>query len=237
MSTNQGMASRALIFDMDGVLVDSEPLHLLAYQTAFGEYGITYTEADNQEFLGRKDHDCAQTIVNRFQLPVSASQLLHRKEAVLASLLKERSVARPGVEKILSGARALGIRLGVASMATTGAIDLVLETLGIRQYFQTLTSGDEIKNGKPAPDIFLLAARRLSASPADCLVIEDTINGIRAAKSAGMQCVAIPCQATRYQDHSEADLRLNSLSELDVSLWAETGKLLHKPVQRGRMRD
>jgi beta-phosphoglucomutase family hydrolase len=230
MSTTTGVTSRALIFDMDGVLVDSEPLHLRAYQTVLSDYGIKYTEADNQEFLGRKDHDCASALVQRFQLPVSAAQILSRKEEVLAELFKQTKEARPGVKKILAQASELGLRLAVASMATSRAINIVVENLGIQQYFQSLTSGEEIKNGKPAPDIFLLAAKRLSASVVNCLVIEDTINGIRAAKSAGMQCVAIPCAATKYQDHSEADLRLNSLTELDLSHWAQSGELLHEPI-------
>jgi HAD superfamily hydrolase (TIGR01509 family) len=194
------------------------------------EYGIEYTEADNREFLGRKDRDCASALVSRFNLPVTAAQILSRKEEVLADLFKQTTEARPGVKKILAQASELGLRLAVASMATSRAINLVVENLGIKQYFQSLTSGEEIQNGKPAPDIFLLAAKRLSSSAANCLVIEDTINGIRAAKSAGMQCVAIPCQATKYQDHSEADLRLNSLDELDISHWAQSGKLLHEPI-------
>jgi beta-phosphoglucomutase family hydrolase len=234
MSITTGTAARALIFDMDGVLVDSEPLHLRSYQTVLSDYGIKYTEADNQEFLGRKDYDCAAALIARFQLPVSAAQILSRKEEVLAELFQQTTEARPGVKRILAIASQLGLRLAVASMATSRAINIVVENLGIKQYFQTLTSGEEVQNGKPAPDIFQLAAKRLGISANNCLVIEDTINGIRAAKSAGMQCVAIPCQATQYQDHSEADLRLTSLNELNISRWAQSGELigelLHEPI-------
>jgi HAD superfamily hydrolase (TIGR01509 family) len=169
-------------------------------------------------------------LVSRYQLPLSAQDFLTRKEEMLASLFAKLTEARPGVKAVLAQAHSLGIQIGVASMATKRAINLVVQNLQIKQYFLALTSGEEVMNGKPAPDIFLLAAERLGSQAANCLVIEDTINGIRAAKSAGMQCVAIPCQATKYQDHSEADLRLTSLNELDISHWAQSGKLRHEPV-------
>jgi beta-phosphoglucomutase-like phosphatase (HAD superfamily) len=92
----------------------------------------------------------------------------------------------------------------------------VVHTLGIRNYFRSLTSGDHVTNGKPAPDIFLLCAKNLGIEPAHCLVIEDTNAGIQAAKAAGMTCVAIPCPATAHQDHSQADRILSSLEELDL---------------------
>ena len=97
-----------------------------------------------------------------------------------------------------------------------GTIDLVVDTLSIRSYFQFLCSGDEVTNGKPAPDIFLLAAERLAVAPESCMVIEDTFTGLTGARAAGMYCVSIPCAATAYQDHSIANLRLTSLENLSL---------------------
>lgn len=208
---------RALIFDMDGVLVDSEPLHLLAYQELFSEHAIEYTEAHNQEFLGCKDIAMAEILVKRWRLPLTADELVQTKERILARLLKYDAQIRPGVKKLLEDAQALNIPCAVASSATLPTIQLVVDVLRIRQYFHHLSSGDEVENGKPAPDVFLLAAKRLCVSTEYCLVIEDTANGIKAAKAAGMFCIAIPCEATRHQDHSHADMRLNSLEEIDLS--------------------
>lgn len=207
---------RALIFDMDGVLVDSEPLHLLAYQELFSVHSIEYTEAHNQEFLGCKDIAMARILVERWSLPFTPEQLVQNKETILARLLKSDAQIRSGVKKLLEEARALNIPCAVASSATLPTIQLVVDVLGIRQYFHHLSSGDEVEHGKPAPDVFLLAAKRLGVSPEHCLVIEDTANGIKAAKAAGMFCIAIPCDATRHQDHSQADMNLTSLEEVSL---------------------
>ncbi len=218
--------TRALIFDMDGVIVDSEPLHLQAYQTVLRDYNVNYSEEDNREFLGRKLYECASVLVARYRLNLTPAELLERKETVLSDLFRRHASLKPGIEAALLTAAKLELPTGIASSSTSALIALVLETLGVRDYFQAVTSGQEVKNGKPAPDIFLLAGQRLGAKPKNCLVIEDSINGIRAAKSAGMQCVAVPCPATRYQDHAEADLRLESLAELDLEKWVQTGNLL-----------
>jgi beta-phosphoglucomutase family hydrolase len=205
---------RALIFDMDGVLVDSEPLHLAAYQELFHPHGIEYTEEHNQEFLGCKDIAMAHILVDRYKLSLTPADLVQNKETILARLLRQEAVMRPGVVQLLETAVALKLPCAVASSATMGTIELVVDVLGIRSYFQCLTSGDEVAHGKPAPDVFLLAAERLSVAPQHCLVVEDTFNGIKAAKAAGMYCIAIPCDATVHQDHSAADLNLRSLEEV-----------------------
>lgn len=213
------MTIEALIFDMDGVLIDSEPLHLLAYQQFLSEFDICFTAEDNHDFLGRKDLDCACALVEKHRLPLQPSHFVLQKEAILHELFKTQLTARPGVFDVLEQARSLSLKTAVASSATLPTIQLVVDILKIGDYFSSLTSGDEVAHGKPAPDVFLLAAERLGVKPERCLVIEDTQNGIRAAKQAGMLCVAIPCEATVHQDHSEADRQLRSLNELVLSQW------------------
>lgn len=209
---------KAIIFDMDGVLVDSEPLHLQAFQEFFKRFGIAYTDQDNREFLGRKDIVIAEILIERFGLKkLTPAGLVEAKEEILNALLQKSAVPRPGVHNILQDLTALSVPMAVASSATMPTIELVTHTLDIRRHFANLTSGDEVAYGKPAPDVFLLAAKRLGVEPAKCLVIEDTLNGIKAAKAAGMTCVAIPCDATAHQDHSLADMRLSSLTELKIA--------------------
>jgi HAD superfamily hydrolase (TIGR01509 family) len=203
---------------MDGVLVDSEPMHLAAYQEILSRYGIDYREEHNREFLGRKDIFILETMKARFGLSEDAEALLLEKEAILARLLAGSS-PRAGLNELIAKASARRLPMAVASSATLPTIELVVDALGVREHFLTLTSGDEVKEGKPAPDVFLLAAERLGVAPPHCLVIEDTANGIRAAKAAGMRCIAIPCDATRHQDHSHADARLDSLSQVDLDSW------------------
>jgi HAD superfamily hydrolase (TIGR01509 family) len=209
---------------MDGTLVDSEPLHLLAYQQLTEKFGGTYTEDDNREFLGRKDADVCRALVARLNINLTAEQVVARKEELLTKLLQDAQ-PRPGVMAVLDKAHNLGIPMAIASSATMPTIELVVDILKIRLYFKSLTSGDEVAHGKPEPDVFLLASQRLQVKAEDCLVIEDTINGIKAAKAAGMTCLAIPCEATRHQDHSQADVQMESLEQLNVDRWFETGVL------------
>ncbi|HEY9788211.1 MAG TPA: HAD family phosphatase [Candidatus Obscuribacterales bacterium] len=210
---------KALIFDMDGVLVDSEPLHLLAYQELLSAFGCLYTEEDNRQYLGRKDIDCAVGLIERFRLPLTAFGLVEKKEEILHRLFREKLQLRPGVLSTLNTAKGQKLPMAVASSATLPTIRLVVETVRIDGYFRTLCSGDEVANGKPQPDVFLLAAERLGIDPGQCLVIEDTYNGVCAAKAAGMKCIAIPCLATQHQDLSHADFVMRSLEQVDLAEW------------------
>lgn len=209
---------RAVIFDMDGVIVDSEPLHLLAYQKFFEEYGVRYTAEQNAEFLGTKDVSMASVLIERYALPHTPQSLVKAKEEILLKLIMDQAVERPGLQDVLSKAHQAGLPMAIASSATLPTIQLVVDRLSIRHHFKTLTSGDEVVHGKPAPDVFLLAAERLGVVPKNCLVIEDTLNGMKAAKAAGMMCIAIPCEATMHQDHSIADLRLQSLAQINFDV-------------------
>ena len=209
---------RAIIFDMDGVLIDSEPLHLLAYQRFLNEFGLTFLEEDNHKFLGMKDLDCAKYLIERHQLEISAIEFVAKKEIVLHQLFIEQLPLQPGVLKTLEDTLRLKIPATIASSATMPTIELVVRLKRLGKYFHHLCSGDEVANGKPAPDVFLLAAKKLGVEPSQCLVIEDAFNGVCAAKAAGMMCIAIPCQSTRHQDFAHADLVLNSMEEVELEM-------------------
>jgi beta-phosphoglucomutase family hydrolase len=216
---------RAIIFDMDGTIIDSEPVHLKAYQAVLNGFGVSYTEKENREFLGRTDAIVSQALIARYKLDLSVPGLIEIKERKLKELLSQSATVRDGVLAVLRQASASHVPLAVASSATLATIEFVVDALAIRHYFQTVASGDEVEHGKPAPDVFLLAAERLHVKPAACLVIEDTANGIKAAKAAGMKCIAVPCDATKHEDHSQADLVLPSLSQFDVNQWLKAGTL------------
>lgn len=201
---------------MDGVLIDSEPLHYQAYKELIAKHGGVYTEEYNQQFLGQKDVEIAPKVVNEFNLPLSPSQFVVEKDKIFHDLIRRDARPLSGVEKTLETAHKLKLKVGLASSSKMETINLIVKTLDLTKFFQTLTSGDEVSQGKPAPDIFLLAAKRLGAAPNECLVIEDTDAGVKAAKSANMFCVAIPCQATIHQKHENADLKLDSMQNLEL---------------------
>ena len=201
---------------MDGVLIDSEPLHFVAYERLIANLGGLYSHEMNNQFLGKKDSEIAPLVVDTFNLPMSPEEFVRQKDHLFHNLIKENPVCLPGVTATLETALALNLKTGLASSSKMTTIEVIVDALKIKSYFHNLTSGDEVKNGKPAPDVFLLSANRMETAPQHCLVIEDTENGVRAAKNAGMFCVAIPCEATRFQKHEEACLKLNSMEELDL---------------------
>ncbi len=208
----------AVIFDMDGVLVDSEPFHLRSTRAALGTRGASYTERDNQAFFGATDAEMLRVLRILFDLPEPTAALVEAKTTHLVALI--RTEARPlrGVPEVPLWLRARGLPLGLATASRRPVIHAVLDAVGLHGAFAAVVSGDEVARGKPAPDGFLMAARRLGVEPERCLVVEDSRNGVLAAKAAGMPVAAVPCAATSHEDFSPADLVLPSLENLGKAL-------------------
>lgn len=203
-----------MVFDMDGVLVDSEPMHLDAMRELLRPYGVPYTDRENEEFFGFTDPEVFRALRARYGLEPDEYDLTRRRAALLVELTRKRTVPMPGVPDVPNALHRRGYRLAVASSSALDVIRATVDVLGIAALFEAVVSGLEVGRGKPAPDVFLETARRLDLPPRACLVIEDSRNGLLAAKAAGMGCVAIPCPATRHEDFSGADFRLATLSEL-----------------------
>ncbi len=219
-SKNDEQAARfdAAVFDMDGTLDDSEPIHCLAYRQVLERFGKELSDADyNRRFTGATDNFIATALIEEHNLTISVEAFLKEKEALFIELIAGHAVALPGVLKTLESFHSQGVKLAVASSATLHAIETVLKALNIRHFFSVIASGEEVANSKPAPDVFLLAAQRLGVKPERCLAFEDSENGTRAAAAAGMHCIAIPCQSTRGQDHSAAKLILASMEDVDTA--------------------
>ncbi len=204
----------AVLFDMDGVLVDSEPLHLRATQAALGDRGPSFTERDNRAFVGATDAELFRVLRILFDLPTPTADLVAAKVHHLVALIRAEARPMPGVPAVPLRLRAAGLRLGLASSSPRPVIQAVLEVVGLAGVFEATVSGEETPRGKPAPHIYLMAARRLGVEPRECLVVEDSRNGVLAAKAAGMTVAAIPCPATRRDDFTPADLVLPDLEAL-----------------------
>jgi HAD superfamily hydrolase (TIGR01509 family) len=205
---------QAVIFDMDGVLVDSEPFGFEALRRVMARHGLPYGEAENAEFLGRTTLESCRILKARHRLPESEETLA---EWYLEGMLEQISrgpIPMPGVPRVLEKVRASGYRMALASSAELRVIDANLAALALRPLFEAVISGTQVARGKPAPDVFLAAAERLGVAPGGCLVVEDSRNGLLAAKAAGMRCAVVPCAHTRHQDFGEADHRLGALDEL-----------------------
>jgi len=177
-------------------------------------YGLPYGEAENAEFLGRTTLDSCQILRERHRLPEAAETLADWYVEGMLEQIARGPIPMAGVPEVLRRIRAAGYRMALASSAEVRVIDANLTALGLRPLFDAVVSGTQVARGKPAPDVFLAAAERLGAPPATCLVVEDSRNGLLAAKAAGMRCAVVPCAHTRHQDFGECDHRLAALPDL-----------------------
>tara|TARA_Y100000310_G_scaffold345402_1_gene464513 strand:+ start:21587 stop:22246 length:660 start_codon:yes stop_codon:yes gene_type:complete len=189
---------KAIIFDFDGVIIDSEPLRYATYKKLFlEEYNITIPE-DFKKVIGKKQEDNLKHFLQLFELQGDINDLVNKRKLLLKSTFADSKNIIPikGIQNILIKLHQRGIKLAIATSSTISYVQPILEYLNISQYFSSIVTGPEVINGKPAPDIFKLAAQKLNLHSEDCLVIEDSIAGIKAAKSAKMSCYAI----TTYLD-------------------------------------
>lgn len=205
-----------VIFDLDGLLADTEQLHCRAYQMALQEHDVQLAAADYGEHWVRRgkgiDDWLARQGLNLDPVRLRARKAEHY-QVLLGSSLRPMAGATALLAR-LQGA----MRIGLASSSYRDAVDGVLHGLGMASYFETIVSGSEVARVKPAPDIFLKAANRLGAAPAECVVLEDAEKGVLAAQAAGMPCVAVPNGYTRDHDFSQATQICASLNQVSVEL-------------------
>jgi HAD superfamily hydrolase (TIGR01509 family) len=216
---------RALIFDFDGVIADTEPLHFSGLQKTLREIGIDLTESDYfANYLGYDDRGCflaALTAHGRPIDPAMLKQLMERKAVAYLESVKDHAVIFPGVAELVREAAA-HYPLAIASGALRHEIEYILEQAGLRKEFSHITSAEDVTRGKPDPQPFLLALealRRLhdpTLAPDVCLVIEDSLPGIRGAKAAGMKVLAVANTHT-LQDLHEADAAAPNLDQVQLS--------------------
>jgi beta-phosphoglucomutase len=205
----------AVIFDMDGVLVDSYQAHFESWQRTYGEIGIEYSESAFAADFGRTSRDILRRTLGDELTDDRVKQLDGRKEAIYREILREAFPAMDGAAELLESLAADGFRLAIGSSGPPENVALVLEQLPGAEHFAATVTGADVTRGKPDPQVFLMAAERLSVEPASCAVVEDALPGITAAKRAGM--VAIGLTGTLERDElGEADAVVDSLRQLSA---------------------
>lgn len=193
------MTELAVIFDMDGVLIDSYAAHFVGWSQMYRELDVPYTEADFAADFGRTSRDI---LFRRFgtELPdARIRELDERKEALFRDSLRRNFTPMPGARDLIEALAVAGFRLGVGSSAPPANIELCLNLFGCFDRFGAIVTGQDVTRGKPDPQVFLLAAEKLDVTPPNCAVVEDALHGVEAANRAGMASIALTGTATREQ--------------------------------------
>lgn len=194
---------RGVIFDMDGVLVDSEPFIKAAGVRLFAEKGFAVREDDFQPFVGTGEDHLLGGVADKYGIPFDARRDKARTYAIYLELIKGRLQPLPGVFSFISECRVHQLKVAVASSADTVKVEGNLHEIGLPpNTFDVIVNGSQVERKKPAPDIFLTAAERLALPPAACLVVEDAVAGVAAAKAAGARCLALTTSFPADQLHA-----------------------------------
>lgn len=208
----------AVIFDMDGVLVDSEPFHVQNEKLMFRKLGLDISDEEHARYMGTATDVMWEQIIRERNLPLDVAettfQTIQQEIPFFQSL--EKIEPMPGLVNLLEKLQKSGIPMAVASSSDKAIIDIILEKSGLRKYFSHAVSSSEIGKSKPEPDVFLHAARLLGVPPENCLVFEDSRNGIKAARAAGMYCIAYSGGNSGHQDQTQADRRISDFNELEI---------------------
>jgi HAD superfamily hydrolase (TIGR01509 family) len=211
---------RAVIFDMDGVIIDSQPYHFAVEEKIFRELGFAVTEEESHSFVGMAGDRMWLYVKNKYGLRQSLKELVEYDNRIridyFASLAKVTPI--PGIVDLLDELNRNNIKIALASSSSVEVIEIFISKSGLKHYFQQIISGDFVEKGKPAPDIFIHTAQALQEAAADCVVIEDSANGVKAAKLAGMKCIGFKNANSGDQDLSLADMVIDDFKKIDVHL-------------------
>ncbi|MDN5359328.1 MAG: hypothetical protein PWQ84_391 [Thermotogaceae bacterium] len=209
---------KGLIFDMDGVLIDSEPLYKTLNGKLFKELGFSLTDDEYTKFVGTTDEKMLSVLKKRFSLEQSVKEMNQLREDIHMTFFKSAKLyPMEHLYDLLDWAKDKELKLAVASSTDEKFVLLILEKIGILDSFHTVVCGNHIDRSKPAPDIFLKAAEELNLKPEECLVIEDSTNGVKAGKRAGMTVIGFQSD-DGSQDLSNAHIQVLSLKEAKMAI-------------------
>ncbi len=205
----------AVIWDMDGVIADTAAYHLKTWQEALAQKGVDFTESNFKESFGQRNDRVIRGVLGEETTDDEISAIADEKEASFRRRIGDHLKPLPGVIELMKALTERGFRMALASSAPIENIRLLLEGLDIGSFFQCIVSEKDVTEGKPSPQVFLLAAEKLGVSPGSCIVIEDAVAGVAAAKRAGMYCLAVT-NTHAETSLTEADLIVSSLAAVSV---------------------
>ena len=220
-----GRTLRAVFFDMDGLIIDTETLDFRAWQEALAEHG--YTLSMDEWIAAVGTWDMLDGMYDAVGVPANERQSIRdEKRTRYMAMVRADMHPLPGFTDLLADLRARYVTVAVVSTASRDWVDLILGEMGIADQFAFTLSGSDVERGKPEPDLYLLACKRAGVAAEECLVLEDSANGVLAASRAGIAVVAVPNGITRVQSFEHASARVDSLEAVNAGLLAESGLAL-----------
>ena len=215
---------KAVIWDMDGVIVDTAQYHHKGWQIVFRKRGANYTKEDFRRNTGKRSDAIIKSVLGEEISQGEIMAIIREKDENFRQLMGQNIRPFPGVLKLITSLKAHGFKIAIASSAPMENIQLITQSLKIHNRFDAIISGWEVTKGKPHPQTFLLTAEKLGVEAEDCIVIEDAISGVTASKRAGMRCIAVT-NTTPREELREADLVIDTLEEITVD---DLERLLHQ---------
>jgi len=216
----------AVIFDMDGILINSEPMWRDAEIEVFKQVGLHLKESDCTETMGVPIREVVEYHFRKtpWKGPTT-EEVTNQIIAAMVKEIRENGKIIPGAAKAIEFVKSKKVRIALASSSNYRLIETVLKTLGLENMFEIIHSAEEEPMGKPDPGVYLSTAKKLGVPASHCLAIEDSVNGVLAAKAAGMKCIAIPDKRIKEQEKYEAaDLVLKDLTQIDTQGWDKLAK-------------
>ena len=210
---------KALIFDFDGLILDTESPEYISFQEMFAEFGLEFPLSEWASNIGKGVGETGPTpyeiLQSRVRIPFDFENVRERRRARNSSLVLANGVL-PGVCDYLTAAQKLGLKLGVASSSGSEWVEGHLNRLGLHNYFSAIRCADHVAKAKPDPELYLAALDALKVNAREAVAFEDSRNGTKAARAAGIFTVVVPNPITRYSDLTEANMRLESLMEISL---------------------
>ena len=212
---------KAVVCDMDGVLIDSEPVHMEAHKRIMEKLNLPFEKDYYMQFVGSTTDYMWAKMIKDFSIDLSPDELMKMSDEFVKEINGEAGYpVMEGAKNIICTLKDSGLKLAVASSSGISRIEQSLDKIGVRDEFDVIVSGMKVENPKPAPDVFLKAAEELNVSPDECIVIEDSLNGMKAAKNAGMICVMYENSSLGKQDSTYADYVLQGFSGVDEKFFS-----------------
>ena len=210
---------KAVIFDMDGVIIDSEPIHFEVDMQTMREFSVNISKDELNKYVGTTNEYMLNDLINKYKIQKSIKEILEYKMELTIRRIKETKInAISGIPELLISLKHNNIKTAIGSSSPKELIITVIEKFQLGKYFDCIVSGDEVKEGKPKPDIYLEVSKRIGVNPEECIVIEDSRNGVLAAKNAGMKCFGFRNVNSGNQDLSKADIIVDSIRNIDIEI-------------------